>query len=462
MMNGTLDSEVRLVSLCDIRPSPENTLLYAPVDPASPDVRDLAQSIAARGVLEPLVITVDGYILSGHRRYAAAQLAGLTVVPVRIAPVHHGEEPDAVMQFLRECNRQRDKTAVEKVREELVTVSPADAYEALIAARQKAAQIAIAPVRIEGSSVRKAISPAKAPMLAAVMTVLQEVLWDYLPTSIRKIHYELLNLLPLRHASKPDSHYENTRKCYQDLSDLITRARFAGLIPWEWITDETRPCDDWQTWGESRTFVREQLDGFLQDYARNLQQTQPNHIEIVCEKNTVRNIVRGVAAEYCIPLTSGRGFSAVERYYKIMQRYRMSGKERLIVLTLTDFDPEGEEIVQVVGRTLRDNFGIAQVDVVKAELTVEQVRQYALPTTIDAKVTSSNYKKFVRKYGTSVHELEALAPQVQQDLLRQAIDSVLDIDAFNAELEREKEDAAFLAMLRQRCLTTLRNGLDNL
>ena len=461
-MNVHTDNEVRQVSLCDIHPSPENATLYAPVDPASPEIRALAQSIARQGVLEPLMLSVDGYILSGHRRFAAAQLAGLTAVPARMVPVQHAESPDVFVRLLREYNRQRDKTMVGKVREELVTVSPTHAYEALIAARHEAAQIALPTVCIEGSRVRKAISPAKAPMLATVLTVLEEVLRDYLPTSIRKIHYELLNLPPLRHASKPESRYVNTRACYQDLSDLVTRARFAGIIPWEWITDETRPCEVWNTWAEPRVFVREQLDGFLQGYWRNLQQTQPNHIEIICEKNTVHNIVRGVASDYCIPMTSGRGFSAVECYYKIMQRYHMSGKERLILLTLTDFDPEGEEIVQVAGRTMRDDFGVAHVDVIKVALTAAQVQQYTLPTTMDAKVTSSNYKKFVRKYGTGVHELEALAPQVQQDILRQAIDSVLDIAAFNTELAREKDDAAFLATLRQTCLASMGNDLGTL
>jgi hypothetical protein len=406
-------------------------------------------------------VSIDGYILSGHRRYVAASLAGLTTVPARMVAVRRSEDPDTFVRLLREYNRHRDKTLAEQVREEVVSVAPTEAYAALLAARQ-APPVAVPTVEIEGTQRRKAISRAKAPMLAAVMTVLTEVLQPYLPTSDRKIHYELLNDPPLRHASKPQRRYRNTPEDYDDLTNLLTRARIAGLIPWEWITDETRPCEVWQTWPDPRQFVRAQLDGLLQGYWRNLQQTQPHHIEIVVEKNTVHSIVRGVAMEYCIPITSLRGFSAIERYHQIRQRYTASGKARLILLALTDFDPEGEEIVQVAGRTMRDDFHIATVDVVKVCLTAAQVRQMQLPSMIAAKETSSRYENFVHKYGTTVYELEALAPPVQQDLLRQAIDGVLDIEAFNAELEREKADAAWLATRREQWLARLGEDLQAL
>jgi hypothetical protein len=43
------------------------------------------------------------------------------------------------------------------------------------------------------------------------------------------------------HAAKPESFYQNTKACYDNLVDLLTRARLEGLVPWEAITDTTRP-----------------------------------------------------------------------------------------------------------------------------------------------------------------------------------------------------------------------------
>jgi hypothetical protein len=46
--------------------------------------------------------------------------------------------------------------------------------------------------------------------------------------------------------------------------------------------------------------------------------------------------------------------------------------------------------------------------------------------------------------------VEAIAPDDLQRLLREAIDSVLDVDAFNRKIDLEKQDAASLDMLRRR------------
>ena len=54
-----------------------------------------------------------------------------------------------------------------------------------------------------------------------------------------------------------------------------------------------------------------------------------------------------------------------------------------------------------------------------------------------------------------VFELEAIQPDKLQELLRDAIDRVIDKPAFNAELDAEKSDAAFLAGVRGRVHSAL-------
>ncbi len=55
-----------------------------------------------------------------------------------------------------------------------------------------------------------------------------------------------------------------------------------------------------------------------------------------------------------------------------------------------------------------------------------------------AKESSVHHDKFVQAHGENVWELEALEPADLQNVLREAIDSVIDVEAFNAELEAEK------------------------
>ena len=72
-----------------------------------------------------------------------------------------------------------------------------------------------------------------------------------------------------------------------------------------------------------------------------------------------------------------------------------------------------------------------------------------------AKEQGSRYEKFVSRNGDDVFELEAVEPKRLQAILRAAIDSVLDIDAFNAELGREKQNAVNLASRKKAVLAAL-------
>ena len=82
----------------------------------------------------------------------------------------------------------------------------------------------------------------------------------------------------------------------------------------------------------------------VQGYWRDFMASQPLHIEIVGEKNTVKGTIRPVAAEYCIPLTLAHGFSSIPPRYDLAKRFRRSGKEKLLLLIVRTSTPEGEVI----------------------------------------------------------------------------------------------------------------------
>ena len=460
-----LDSDrVRQVRVDRIRPSPENAQLYRPVDPQDPDVQALAESIREHGVREPLVITKDGYILSGHRRWAAARLAGLKQVPCRTEPIRYLHcDPNEFVRLLREHNRQRVKSVDEMLREEVVSVDPDVAYDRLLAHRRTQSDLSdrpMATVDLTARRGRKRISAQKEEMLHAVLQVIGERR-EFWPLSDRQIHYVLLNDPPRRNSTRPDSRYANDRASYGDLCDLLTRARLTGDIPWRAIADDTRPTTHWRCFANPQDFIREQLDGLFQDYARDLQRSQPNHLEIVGEKLTVRNIVERVASRYCLPVTIGRGYCSITPRYEMAQRFRRSGKDRLIVLILSDFDPDGEAIAESFARSMRDDFAIEELVPIKVALTAEQVTTLGLRPEMQAKKSSQQYGKFARQHGTNVFELEAVPPDVLQRLLAEAIGAVLDVETWNGDVEAEREDAVFLEQARQRACLALADMKDD-
>lgn len=450
--------KVGLVPLSRIQPSPENDKLYQPVDVTDQAIVDLASSIAQRGVLEPLVISADGWIISGHRRHAAAGVAGLTTVPCRRVSLRRDLDPEGFLQLLREHNRQRDKTSAEKLREEVVSLNPADAHAELYSYRRAKASLQSTPFTIKGVQHRKAISAAKRPMLDAVKAILesQRAFW---PLSDRQIHYGLLNNPPLKHASKPDSSYGNDLASYKSLVDLLTRARLDGSIPFEAIADETRPVNIWDVHANVRPFIQGELKDAFRGYCRNLMQSQPNHIELVGEKNTVASILRPVAGEYTIPLTTGRGYCSLPPRHAMAERFFASGKDKLILLLVSDFDPDGNEIASSFARSMRDDFGVEHVYPIKVALTDEQVKRFRLPPGMKAKASSSRCAKFVDEHGHDVFELEALPPETLQQVVREAIEGVIDRDAFAAEIKAEESDAVFLAGVRKSVVGALQ-GLD--
>src|SRR5260370_6246413 len=112
--------QVLQVAIDEIAPSPENILLYRPVTPDDEATIALADSIRLHGILEPIVASADGFIISGHRRHAGARIAGLKEVPCRILAIRRGDSEkadDEFVKLLREHNRHRIKSRDELLRE---------------------------------------------------------------------------------------------------------------------------------------------------------------------------------------------------------------------------------------------------------------------------------------------------------------------------------------------------------
>ncbi len=70
-----------------IKIAQENDSLYDKFGIANADDAELAISIRDNGIQEPLSLSTDNYLLSGHRRRAAAMYIGIKTVPVRYVDV---------------------------------------------------------------------------------------------------------------------------------------------------------------------------------------------------------------------------------------------------------------------------------------------------------------------------------------------------------------------------------------
>jgi hypothetical protein len=446
-------------------PSPENLEIYHPIE-MDKDLLALAASIKKHGLREHLVITEDNFIVSGHRRRLALQYINQKFVPCRVLPIRRDAMATAdYVALLREHNRQRSKSVAEQVREELIDINPEDAYRNLCHLRDKSINApehnGVDILDIEGQKRRFKISGQKAEHVEHIRKVVFEDRRDYWPLSVRSVHYALLNYTFLRNIPR-SIRYLNDDDSYQATSNLITRLRLDGVIPWRAFDDPTRPREEFRPFHNVRSFIQQETEGLFSGYWRDLLQSQPNHIEVLCEKNTVFDLALRVTRRYQIPTSSGRGFNSIDPWHDLYTAYKDSGKERLIVVVLSDFDPEGEMIPQVGGRTLRDDFGVEQLTIIKAGVTRQQIEEYDLPSQNFAKESSTNHDWFVNRNDgdDTVYELEALDPEDMLTDLEVVIKSVLDTGLFNREVEIEKQESVHIEAARKSAFAALKGLLD--
>ena len=71
---------------------------------------------------------------------------------------------------------------------------------------------------------------------------------------------------------------------------LLKEARERGIIPWEWIVDESRAIERAPTWADPEEFAR----CAAQSYRRDFWDQQPHRVQVWSEKGTVRGVLAPV------------------------------------------------------------------------------------------------------------------------------------------------------------------------
>ena len=80
------------------------------------DVGDLVNSIGEVGLLQPIVVTPENIIISGHRRFKSIQSLDWTEVEVEVKEV----DDDTIPLYIVLFNQSRNKVASELIREIMV------------------------------------------------------------------------------------------------------------------------------------------------------------------------------------------------------------------------------------------------------------------------------------------------------------------------------------------------------
>jgi hypothetical protein len=188
---------------------------------------------------------------------------------------------------------------------------------------------------------------------------------------------------------------------------LLGIAREQGIIPWEWIVDETRSLEKVSTWKDPAAFART----VARAYRRDFWQQQPLRVEVWSEKGTVRGVLQPVLDQYAVGFRVMHGFTGATTIYDVAQ----DGDGRpLIILYVGDFDPSGMFMSEMDLPARLTKYDGGHVTVRRIALTVEQLE--GLPSFAAAtKRKDPRYNWFVANHGRQCWELDAMDPNDLRD-----------------------------------------------
>ena len=458
---GEQAGQILNLPIASVHETPENWTIYRRPDESDPIWLDLCASVKKNGIKDAITISQDRFIISGHRRYLAALQCDLDEIPCIT-------DHDIIMAELATEKRvalltERNKGIRIKSDSELYLEAAAavDPEAAIRKAEARKAQIlnkvkscGLAEVEIVGNIARTDPSGQRIELLTAVLEILAEKRQaKYVPTEGRSIHYKLLGR-NVRTSVNKDGSLRKNGYIYGTqpgsaslLSKLLTDARSAGLIDHADLDDGTRPTSEWTSDGTIGQYINDELDSLFTSYRSDVHADQPNHVELLVEKNTVYPLLRNhVAWPLRVPITSLHGYGSFPAARDVAKRFRASGKEKLVVIYISDLDPEGINMPASWKKYLEHDFRV-EAAVYRAAVTPEQVEKYTLPPDADVKGSSPRAPAFVRQYGTQCWELDSMPEKVFIDEVTKAVRAHLDIDALNRAFEREREADIKLARI---------------
>jgi len=260
----------------------------------------------------------------------------------------------------------------------------------------------------------------------------QMIAQDLFPSSWIDAAYNAKNGLP------PDT--KNTVKNYQRLSKLISEARLAGLVDWDAIEDRGRRPQRAAEWST----LQDGVDSLHAQFRLPRWKDQEHYVELWVEKDALASVLWPIAHRHHITLMINKGYSSSSAMWTSSNRFIEASRAGKFVtlLYLGDFDPSGEDMVRDITERLV-MFGVQELDVIKVALTKEQIRRYNPPPN-PAKITDPRAKKYIAEHGKQSWEVDALPPEVLNQLLEQEMAGYVNGPKMEAVKKKEEELKAAL------------------
>jgi hypothetical protein len=249
-----------------------------------------------------------------------------------------------------------------------------------------------------------------------------------IPTSARFLYYELVQRGIL---SKEKTGAQRTD---QPLHVALTRLRQIGLVPWDWITDETRSLDDHSGWSSIAAAAQATAG------SARLDPWDGSAPLILTESRSLSGVLRNLAVEYAVKIAATNGQVGGFLYTDIAP-VLFPGDT---ILYIGDHDWQGHQIEANTRKVLECEVG--ELDWERIALTEAQVEEHELGHLRISK-PDKRYKPVRHHYAV---ETEALSQSVIVDIVRSALEERLPEPLTDVHERAEAERVEVLAVLGRR------------
>ena len=278
----------------------------------------------------------------------------------------------------------------------------------------------------------------KGKEMLALISAIKEILEEIQPASVRAVCYRLFVRQLIRSMSKNDVDRVGCQLVY---------AREEGIIPWEWVVDETRSVERVECWRD----LEHHLDDFCKEHLKDPWDDQPERLVVVSEKGTVRGTLLPVLQELRVKFLVSHGFASATAAYNLAQT-SLEHDRTTRVIYVGDFDPSGLHMSEIdLPRRLKRYGG--NVQITRVAITEDDVLHSGLPDfPASDKSKDARYRWFTENHGDRCIEVDAMPPPELRVRVRKAIPAHIDGDAWERSLEIEQEELAEIADWKARIL----------
>ena len=232
---------------------------------------------------------------------------------------------------------------------------------------------------------------------------------------------------------------ENTQKSYHRLGSIINDGRLAGLIDWSSIEDRTRNLQNNSHWDSPSEIIETCVYSYMTDKWKD----QLCRIEVWIEKEALAGVIEPICRELDVPFFSCRGYVSQSEMWAASQRFNDYAyyRQSVFILHFGDHDPSGMDMT----RDIQDRMKIfdADIEVERLALNMDQIEHFNPPPN-PAKTTDSRFAAYIRKYGESSWELDAIEPKVLAMLIEKEVKSLRDEKVWKKSKKIEDEGRRIL------------------